>query len=52
MKYVKFIEIEVNYMNVEEMEKFIKWLEESVAVWEVDGGVKFNINRIEQGVNR
>ena len=50
-KYKKYVELNVEYDEVDELEKFFKWMEEAIVVWELDGKIKFEVVKVEQGVN-
>jgi hypothetical protein len=51
MRYKKYVELNVEYDEVDELEKFFKWMEEAIVVWELDGKIKFEVCNVEQGVN-
>ena len=51
MRYKKYVELNVEYNEVSELDKFLKWMEEAIVVWELDGKIKFKVCKVEQGVN-
>ena len=51
MRYKKYVELNVEYNEEGELEKFFKWMEEAIVVWELDGKIKFEVRKVEQGVN-
>lgn len=51
MRYKKYVELIVEYDEAGELEKFFKWMEEAIVVWELDGKIKFEVGKVEQGVN-
>tara|TARA_R110000751_G_scaffold114558_4_gene213939 strand:- start:1483 stop:1704 length:222 start_codon:yes stop_codon:yes gene_type:complete len=51
MRYKKYVELNVEYNEEGDLEKFFKWMEEAIVVWELDGKIKFEVRKVEQGVN-
>ena len=51
MIYKKYVELMVEYDEKDDMNKFFKWLEEAMVVWELDGKINFEIIKVEQGGN-
>tara|TARA_R110002020_G_scaffold352420_1_gene565506 strand:+ start:222 stop:401 length:180 start_codon:yes stop_codon:yes gene_type:complete len=51
MIYKKYVELMVEYNERDDMNKFFKWLEEAMVVWELDEKINFEIIKVEQGVN-